>query len=38
MWNIDSSPRRRAEGTLVIDVREHMEFARGHVPGTRPCR
>lgn len=23
------------EGALVIDVREHMEWQRGHIPGTR---
>jgi rhodanese-related sulfurtransferase len=39
MWDIDIetfAAASRRQGADVLDVREPMEFVRGHVPGARP--
>ena len=37
MWNIDIDTLAAAPSdVVVVDVREPMEFARGHVPGAVP--
>ena len=33
--DIPTFAARRADGALVIDVREPMEYVQGHVPGAR---